>query len=161
MFCAVTSTVITNRLVQSSEISPPRPPGLAVSTKKPLPRRGTVIKTKYPTFSVENFFEFRNYQRAGSEWQWDWLWWTIRKYPALVASQALLSNYKTDTNNYFTISPLEMTNCFSGHSDTLLFIYMLKPKPQLTRHWDISNRAMNWGKIKNTETELVIIIILR
>ena len=46
MFCAVTSTVITNRLVQSSEISPPRPPGLAVSTKKPLPRRGTALSSR-------------------------------------------------------------------------------------------------------------------
>ena len=136
MFCAVTSTVITNRLVQSWEISPPRPPGLSPQRSHSLP--WLCHQDKISNFLTGELLWIQKLSehRGG----------TIRKYPALLACQALVSNYKTDTNNYFTISPLEMTNCFSGHQRYFIVHLHVKPKPQLTRHWEIS--TMNWKKIK-------------
>ena len=163
MFSAVTSTVITNRLVQSSEISPPRPPGLAVSTKKPLPRPGTALSSRQNIQLSQwktslNSEITRGRAVSGSETDSDgqleniqlWsprrhCWAIIRLIPTIILQ---FRHWKWQI-------------VLADTSDTLLFIYMLKPKPQLTRPWDISNelKENNNNNKRNSEMEFVSIIL--
>ena len=95
MFCVVTSTVITNRLVQSSEIS----------SCSSWPLQGCLNTQNIISNWTDQFHEVGNSER---KFFFGFFW-----ISSSVALQQALTNYKSDTDNYFTISPLEMTNSFS------------------------------------------------